>query len=142
MSDQHANVITGPAIESAGPLTQKVLAYTEAMRQLVPTVSSPADWEPLTAFIAVDDFTRVGTFLERDDWRGYTEMLTRWASSIERFETTVHRIAELPGHVYYEIEERHFRGGDPHVVNSMTVFEFDDVARIRRLDVYLQEARR
>jgi hypothetical protein len=45
------------------------------------------------------------------------------------------------GLVYFEVEERHFRGGDVNVVNSMTVFEFNENGKIRHLDVYLQQAR-
>ena len=51
------------------------------------------------------------------------------------------RISEVGDLVYYEVEERHHRGDDVHVVNSMTVFEFDDDGKIRHLDVYLQQAR-
>ena len=83
----------------------------------------------------------MGTFLEVQNWQQYTEMLTQWASATETFETTVRRISELSGLVYFEIEERHFRGGDVHVVNSMTVFEFDEDGKIRHLDVYLQQPR-
>ena len=125
--------------ENAGPLTRKVLEYEHAMKRLVPTIEAPADWAPLAEFVAVDTFERVGTFLEVQNWRQYTEMLTHWASATETFETTVRRISELPGLVYFEIEERHFRGGDVHVVNSMTVFEFDEDGKIRHLDVYLQQ---
>jgi hypothetical protein len=135
-----AIVVTGPTVEGAGPLTRTILDYTAAMEALVPTATTPDDWAPLAAFVAVDDFVRVGTFLEVQDWPRYTEMLTRWASTIGRFETTVHRIAELPGLVYYEIEERHFRGEEPHVVNSLTVFRFDGAGKIDRLDVFLQQA--
>lgn len=124
-----------------GPLTRMVLDYTQTMKGLVPAVTAPADWAPLTEFVAVDTFERVGTFLEVQDWQQYTEMLTQWASATETFETTVRRISELPGLVYYEIEERHFRGGNVNVVNSMTVFEFDEDGKIRHLDVYLQRAR-
>jgi hypothetical protein len=67
-------------------------------------------------------------------------MLTQWASATETFETTVRRISELPGLVYFEIEERHFRGGNVHVVNSMTICEFDEDGKIRHLDGYLQQA--
>jgi len=56
------------------------------------------------------------------------------------FETTVRRVSELPELVYFEIEERHFFGGSAHVVNSMTVFEFDADAKICHVDVYLQQA--
>jgi hypothetical protein len=124
-----------------GPLTRTVGEYVRAMTSLVPTARTPADWAPLAAFVAVDEFERVGTFLEVQDWQQYTEMLTQWASAIATFETTVRRIAELPGVVYYEVEERHFRGDNVHVVNSMTVFEFTDDGKIRHLDVYLQQPR-
>ncbi|HME78509.1 MAG TPA: hypothetical protein VKI00_23540 [Mycobacterium sp.] len=49
-------------------------------------------------------------------------------------------MSELPELVYFEIEERHFFGGSAHVVNSMTVFEFDADAKICHVDVYLQQA--
>ena len=100
-----------------------------------------ADWAPLAEFVAVDEFERIGTFLEVQNWQQYTEMLTQWASAIASFETTVRRISESRGLVYFEVEERHFRGGDVNVVNSMTVFEFDDDGKIRHLDVYLQQPR-
>jgi hypothetical protein len=129
------------AAESAGPLTQRVLEYDRAMQRLVAEVRDPADWAPLTEFVAVEDFERVGTVLEVQNWNEYTEMLTRWASATESFETTVRRISETGALVYYEIEERHFRGDNVNVVNSMTVFEFDADDRICRLNVYLQQAR-
>jgi len=46
----------------------------------------------------------------------------------------------MPQLVYFEIEERHFLGDNAHVVNSMTVFEFDTDAKICHIDVYLQQA--
>jgi hypothetical protein len=126
-----------------GPLTRVVLDDTQTMRELVPAVATPADWAPLAEYVAVDEFERIGTFLELQDWPQYTEMLTHWASAVDTFETTVRRVAELPDLVYYEIEERHFRGSDNvTVVNSMTVFAFGDDRRIRHLDVYLQQPRR
>jgi hypothetical protein len=128
-------------MEGSGPLTRTVLEFTATMERLVPTVTAPADWAPLEEFVTVDDFERVGTFLEVQDWAGYTEMLTRWASSIERFETTVRRISELPGLLYFEVEERHTRAGAVHAVNSLTVFGFGADGRITHLDVYLQQAR-
>jgi hypothetical protein len=126
--------------QDPGPLTRTVLEYTETMRSLVPTVKDPDDWAPVAEFIAVDEFERIGTFLEVQDWPQYAQMLTQWAGAIERFETTVHRITEVPGLVYFEIEERHFRGDAVSVVNSLTVFAFDDAGRIRHLDVFLQQA--
>jgi hypothetical protein len=122
-----------------GPLTDKVLVYERTMKQLVPTVTSPSDWDPLAALVAVDTFERIGTFLETQDWDQYARMLTRWAAAIDSFDTSVRRITESPPLVYYEIEERHQRGDTVNVVNSLTVFEFDDEDKIRRLAVYLQQ---
>ncbi len=124
-----------------GPLTRTILDYEGTIRRLVPTIKGPADWAPLAEFVAVDEFERVGTFLEVQTWQQYTDMLTQWASATDSFETTVRRVSELGGLVYFEIEERHFRGGHVHVVNSMTVFEFDEGGKIRHLDVYLQQPR-
>jgi len=126
--------------EEAGPLTKRVLEYERVMKGLVEEVTAPSDWAPLEAFIAMEDFERIGVFLEVQDWQQYTEMLTQWAASIDSFETTVRRISERSDLVYYEIEERHRRGDVVNVVNSMTVFAFDDSGRIRHLDVYLQQA--
>jgi hypothetical protein len=129
------------AADGAGPLTERVLAYERVMKDLVPQVTSPADWEPLAAFVDVDRFERVGTFLEVQDWPGYKDMLTKWAASIESFETTVRRVTETPELVYYEIEERHHRDGHVRTVNSLTVFTFDAGGRITHLDVFLQQPR-
>ena len=124
-----------------GPLTRKVLDYTATMERLVATVKTVDDWAPLAEFVAVDEFSRVGTFMETQDWAQYVELLTRWASGNNSFETTVRRIAELDDVVYYEVEERHFRGDAVHVANSMTVFAFNAEGKIRHLDVYLQQSR-
>jgi hypothetical protein len=126
---------------SDGPLTRTVLAYTDTMQRLVPTVQRVEDWAPLAEFVAVDEFSRVGVFMEEQDWPAYVEMLTKWASGNHAFETTARRISEFGDVVYYEIEERHFRGDTVHVVNSMTVFAFDGEGRIRHLDVYVQQPR-
>ena len=127
-------------MDEIGPLTRKVMQYQDTVRQLVPMVKTPEDWAPLASLIAIDRFERIGTFLEVQNWRQYTEMLTGWAHSVDSFETTVRRVSELPQLVYFEIEERHFLGDNAHVVNSMTVFEFDTDANICHIDVYLQQA--
>jgi hypothetical protein len=124
-----------------GPLTRRVLEYDGALRRLVPNAKEPADFAPLSEFVATDDFERVGTFLEVQDWQQYTEMLTKWAAATDSFETSIRRVTELRDLVFYEIEERHTRGDTTHVVNSMTVFQFDDHGKIRHLDVYLQQPR-
>lgn len=124
-----------------GPLARTVIQYQEVIKQLVPTARTPQDWAPLAEFASVEHFERIRAFLEVHDWQQYTEMLSQWACSIDTFETTVKRISEVPGLVYFEIEERHVRNQRAHIVNSMTVFEFDADAKIRHLTVYLQRPR-
>jgi hypothetical protein len=124
-----------------GPLTDTVLSYTRTIEGLLPGVQAQSDWAPLVEFVTVDQFSRTGTFCEVQNWPQYTEMLTRWALATDSFETTVQRVSEVPGLVYFEIEERHGRGDNVHVVNSMTVFVFDVVGKIHHLDVYLQQPR-
>jgi hypothetical protein len=114
-----------------------VFEYDQTIKRLVAASDNPPDWAALAEFVAVEDFERVGTFLEVQDWNQYTEMLTGWASTTESFETTVRRISEFGALVYYEIEERNFRGDNVNVINSMTVFEFDAHQKVRRLPVYL-----
>jgi hypothetical protein len=128
-------------VENRRPFTRTVLEFVQTMVRLVPVADRDADWAPLAEFVAVNEFERVGTFCEMQNWEQYTKMLTQWASATDSFETTVRRISESGSLVYFEVEERHFRGGDADVVNSMTVFEFDEDGKIRHLDVYLQQAR-
>ena len=140
-SKSEAHIPTGNGAERAGPLTRRVLEYDHAMKRAVAEAGGARDWAPLAELVALDDFERVGTFLEVQNWNQYTDMLTRWASATESFETTVRRMSEFGSLVYYEIEERHVRGDNVNVINSMTVFEFDAHDKIRRLNVYLQQAR-
>lgn len=55
------------------------MQYQEVAKQLVPTARTPQDWTPLAEFASVDNFERIGPFLEVHDWQQYTEMLSQWA---------------------------------------------------------------
>jgi hypothetical protein len=137
---RYSATATSTSLQEPGPLTRKVVEYDRVMQRLVPVAKSMADWAPLAEFVAVNDFRRVGCFLEVHDWQQYLAMLLQWVAATGRFKTTVRRISELPGVVYYEIEERHIRAdGTNMVVNSMTAFGFNPAGRIRSLDVYLQQ---
>jgi len=123
-----------------GPLTKKVLEYQETVKRLVSTAKTPEDWvAPMSAFIAVDGFERIGPFLDVQDFVGYTEMVNGWAQYTQAFETTVRRVDELPQRVYFDVEERHQINDTKLVVNSLSVFEFDEDQKIRHLDVFLQQ---
>ena len=123
-----------------GPLTEKVLGYVDAIVDAVPTAETAQDFAAVAEFVDVESFERVGTFLEVQDWPTYAGFLARWASSVDTFESRTRRISEVDNLAFYETEERHFHGDSSTVLNSLTVFEFDDLGKIRRLDVFMQKA--
>jgi hypothetical protein len=124
-----------------GELAARVVEYDRIISELVQAAKEPgfsrASWAPLEQLIAVDEFERVGILRETMNWDQYADFLTKWAAS-KGFATTLRRINEVPPLVYYEVEEHHFMGDETKVINSMSVFEFDDTGKIRHLDVYLQ----
>ncbi len=126
---------------TAGQLTAKVLEYDKIVSRLVPAAKETGftqdDWAPLAELIAVDEFERIGILREVMDWQQYRDFLTKWAASKE-FWTHIRRISEISPLVYFEVEEHHITDGNETVINSMSVFEFDDAGKIRHLDVYLQ----
>ena len=122
-----------------GPLATKVLDYVERITSAVATAESADDFSAVAELVDVESFVRVGTFLEVQDWPTYAAFLAGWASSVDSFESHTRRITEVDNLAFYETEERHFHGDSSTVLNSLTVFEFDDSGRIRRLDVYLQK---
>ncbi len=133
-------VITATATTSEkGPLTRLVEAYSEAVAGLAARgISSPADWEPLTEYIARDEFRRVGAYLEELDWDQYCRFMTDWVGGGTRFEMTMFRITEAGRVVIQEIEERHYRGDDFIRKNVIALYVFNDKNKIAHLDIYEQ----
>ena len=127
------------ASKDAGPLTQVVNAFVAAQAQVLAAgVSSPGDWAPVSAFVAVDEFRRVGAYLEELDWPAYTRFLTGWSSGGTRFEMTQFHVTEAGDAVFQEIEERHYRGDSFIRKNVIAVYRFTPERKIRHLDIYEQ----
>jgi hypothetical protein len=122
-----------------GPLTRIVYAFVAAQGQaLAAGIKSPADWDPVAAFIDPAAFKRVGAYLEELDWPAYKEFLTSWAAGGTRFEYTEFHISEVGNTVFQEIEERHHRGDDFIRKNVIAVFRFNQQNKIIHLDIYEQ----
>lgn len=123
--------------------SRTVLEYAATTGRLVTEAKQPGfsvdDWGPLAALVDTENFVRVGAFKEEMDWAGYVEFLTGWATTSE-WECTFKRITEHGELVFLELEERSVVGDYRSVVNSLSVYEFSDDDRIRRLDLYLQMA--
>jgi len=125
--------------DQLGPLTQTVNRFVAAQGAvLAARVNSPADWAPVADFVAVEEFKRVGAYLEELDWPAYAQFLTGWAGGGTRFEMTEFHISEVGNAVFQEIEERHYRGDQFIRKNVIAVYRFTPAGKIRHLDIYEQ----
>lgn len=120
------------------------LEYNAIFKRLVNQAREPgftiADWAPLAALAAVDDFVRVGSFKEVVGWNEYVGLLQRWAPTLTNWESTFKRVTAAGPRVFLELEERSTSGGKTTVVNSLTVWEYDAADKLCHLDIYLQQA--
>ena len=132
-------VITATAtVEEPGPLSRIVARYCDMIEsRAMATGSTATDWEPLAEVVAVEEFQRVGAYLEVMSWSEYVRFLTQWAGTT-RFEMTIFRITEIGRVVMQEIEERHYKGEEFIKKNVIAVYEFNDRNQIRHLDIYEQ----
>ena len=124
-------------------LSQKVLDYSAVMKRLVDDAKQPGfgteSWAPLAELIDTQNFVRVGNFKEVMNWDTYVAFLTNWATS-SQWESSFKRVTEAGNVVFLELEERSQIGDFSKSVNSVSVYEFDESAKITRIDVYLQMA--
>jgi len=78
------HLITATAkVAEPGPLTQVVLKYREMIEsRATGSGVSADDWEPLKEVVALDEFKRVGAYLEEMSWRQYIQFPTEWAGEL------------------------------------------------------------
>ncbi len=134
--------IGNPDPSSVGPLARKVLQYGEVMERIVVAAKEPgfteAGWDELAALMDVAKFRRVGNDKAEMGWEVYRGLLTMWATTTD-FWAQFHRISEVGKVVFLELTEHNIpRGGKESVVNSMSVYEYDDAGKLIHLDIYLQ----
>lgn len=122
-------------------LCRTVLDYSVIVKQIVDSAKKAGftadSWAPLAALVDTDRFERVGNFKEVMDWPAYIGFLTDWAPTAE-WECSFKRVTEKGGLVFLELEERTSSAGFNSVVNSLSVYQFDEAGRITHVDVYLQ----
>jgi hypothetical protein len=127
--------------ESYTGVARTVLEYGRIVERLVRDAKAPGfgpqGWAPLAELVDTKAFVRVGNFKEVMNWAEYTTFLTSWASSAQ-WDCSFKRISETGGVVFLELEERSSVGDFASVVNSMSVYEFNDTGKIVHIDVYLQ----
>lgn len=128
-------------IDDYSGLSAAVLNYCLVVKRVLDGAKKPGfnadSWSPLSALVHTANFVRVGNFKEVMDWDAYVSFLTDWARAAE-WECSFKRITEVGRVVFLELEERSAVGDYKTVVNSVSVYEFNDDGKISRIDVYLQ----
>jgi len=86
MQDVQMQIITATdTVAEVGPLAKIVNGFSQVHGKLVDAgISSISEWEPLAQFVAVDEFKRVGAYLEEFNWTEYLQFLTDWAGDALR----------------------------------------------------------
>lgn len=98
-----------------------------------------ADFDPITAVIATDVFTRIGVYKDEADWplclKKYLQFAgtSLWTGKL-RF---IHVVDNV---VFQELEETITRPHGKNVIYTMSVFEFNDQDKVTALRVYMQQA--
>ena len=132
---------TDPA-QVTGALSRKVLQYGDIIERTVKAAKLPGftkdtGWSELEALLS-PDFERVGNDKARMGWAVYKELLTGWATTTD-FWSHFHRIGEAGNCVFLELTEHNTPvGGKQSVVNSLSLYEFDEAGKLVHLDIYLQ----
>lgn len=132
---------TNPAAVT-GPLSRKVMQYGDVIERTVKAAKQPgfgeSGWDELAALLDTDTFRRVGNDKVDMGWDVYRCLLTQWATTTD-FWSEFRRISEVGNCVFLELVEHNTpRGGAESVVNSLSLYEFDDAGKLVHLDIYLQ----
>jgi hypothetical protein len=128
---------------SNGEFTQRVMTLFDIMKRLVEKGKQGGvtydDWSPLADLVAVEEFERVGPFHDAVDWRAYTALLSQWVNHSQGWNPVIKRITETPGLVYVQCEEMITNGDRVDPFYSLSLYEFNDAGKIRRIEVYMQQ---
>lgn len=125
-----------------GEYALKVLAYTDCIKRTVDRAKEPgfdeSGWDELAALLDTAVFERVGNDKVAMGWEVYRGLLMQWATTTD-FWSEFHRISEAGDRVFLELTEHNCpREHAETVVNSCTVYQFDEAGRLVHLDIYLQ----
>lgn len=145
MTPKTSKLIEDAYAEATG-LSKKVLEYSLTFKRITTEAKqadralSLDDWEPLAALVDIDNFERIGHLKEVMNWAQYTQMISEHAAAMI-WDGSYRRITEVDGVVFLELEERGAAaadGSNAFIVNTLTVYEFNDAGKLVHLDIYLQ----
>lgn len=138
-----------PSAATYTGLSRKVLQYSENFLRVINRIKKPdfraSEWTALEDLVDIANFQRVGVFLantqETSNWQQYKKLLTEYGGATS-WEGTLRRITEVPGLVFLELEERNTRDGVTDISNTVTIYEFNQDSRLRKLHVYVSHVGR
>ena len=99
-----------------------------------------ADFDPIAALVATEDFLRIGVFKDEADWPLCLEKYVQFAGT-SLWSGKVRYINTVGNIVFQELEETITRPNGENVIYTMSVFEFNDDDKVRTLRVYMQQAK-
>lgn len=125
-----------------GEYALRVLDYTDCIKRTVEKAKQPgfdeSGWDDLATMLDTAKFRRVGNDKVDMGWDVYRGLLMQWATTTD-FQAEFHRITQVGDRVYLELTEHNTpRGGAESIVNSCTVYQFDEAGKLVHLDIYLQ----
>ncbi len=130
------------SIQHEQPLTGVVLDTIAITKRLFNEVKTTGvienDWSPLAALVAVDEFVWVSPTYEQLNWQEYIAYLTGWAQTVI-WRPTIQRIHQWQNIVYLEHEEQSTIGDRVDVSYCVSIYEFNDAGKIRRMANYQQQ---
>ncbi len=113
--------------------------YEQICKQTQDRECTAADFDPITAVIATDVFTRIGVFKDEADWPLCLEKYLQFAGT-SLWTGKLRFIHATDNIVFQELEETITRPHGENVVYTMSVFEFNDDDKVTALRVYMQQA--
>lgn len=120
-----------------GALARRALAYCDCVADMVRRAKQPGhaveDWNGLLRWVDVGNFLCVGRLKERMNWSETAAAMDRWARGTG-FSADLRRIRESGNLVFLERDERSTTADGIVALTTMTVFEFNEAALIRRID--------
>ncbi len=124
-------------------LSRRALEYGMCQMRIADRAKGPDysedEWDALDEYVDKDAFERVGNFKEVMTYEDVKRFLKQWCLT-SHWEGSFKRVHEHDNVVLLELEERNTYEGETTVVNSVSVYEFNDAGKLRHLDVYLQMA--
>ncbi|MBW8752591.1 MAG: hypothetical protein JF595_00320 [Sphingomonadales bacterium] len=126
----------------SGTYARKVMQYGDTIERTVRAAKEPgfteAGWDELASLLDTAKFERVGNDKVAMGWEVYRGLLMGWATTTD-FWSEFRRISEVGNLVFLELTEHNTpRRGAESVVNSCTLYEFDEAGKLVHLDIYLQ----